>query len=154
MVQSDPITSLSPVMVLLPPATSGTAAARINGITIHSACNFSKDASQMGSKKDIDGVRASNTVNLYIDGQARMDWQEKYLLIIDEVSMLGARTLYAVNQQLCKFRGCAQDFGGIPIVLFCGDFHQFRPIQERSIVVPSSVVPWEEEKSFRVEQKM
>jgi hypothetical protein len=52
-----------------------------------------------------------------------------------------------------ELRGCAQDFGGIPIVLFCGDFHQFRPIQERSIVLPSSAVPWDEEKSFRVEQR-
>jgi len=98
---------------LLVTATSGTAAARINGITIHSACSFSKDASRMASNKDIDGVREANTANLYIDGQARMDWQEKYLLIIDEVSMLGARTLYAVNQQLCKLRGREQDFGGI-----------------------------------------
>jgi hypothetical protein len=138
---------------LLVTATSGTAAARINGITIHSACGFSKDASRMGSRKDIDEVGASNTANLYINGQSRMDWQEKCLLIIDEVSMLGARTLYAVNQQLCKLRGCAQDFGGIPVVLLCGDFHQFRPIQERSIVVPSSAIPWDEEKSFRVEQR-
>jgi hypothetical protein len=136
---------------LLVTATSGTAAARINGITIHSACGFSKDSSRMGSNKDIDGVRESNTSNLYIDGQVRMDWQEKYLLIIDEVSMLGARTLYAVNQQLCKLRGYAQDFGGIPIILFCGDFHQFRPIQDRSIALSSSAIPWDEEKSFRVE---
>jgi hypothetical protein len=82
-----------------------------------------------------------------------MDWQEKNLLIIDEVSMLGTRTLYGVNQQLCKLRGRAEDFGGIPIVLFCGDFHQFRPIQERPIILPSAAVPWDEERSFRVEQR-
>jgi hypothetical protein len=75
---------------LLVTAISGTAAVRINGITIHSACSFSKDASRMGSNKDIDGIRESNTANLYIDGQARMDWQEKYLLIINEVSILRA----------------------------------------------------------------
>jgi len=33
-----------------------------------------------------------------------MDWQEKWLLIIGEVSMLGARTLYAVDEQLCRFQ--------------------------------------------------
>ncbi|KAL8376641.1 hypothetical protein RB595_007651 [Gaeumannomyces hyphopodioides] len=82
-----------------------------------------------------------------------MDWQEKYMLIIDEVSMLGARTLYAVNEQLCRLRGCTQDFGGIPIILFCGDFHQFRPVQERSIILPSTAIPWDEEKSFRTEQR-
>ncbi|XP_044715214.1 PIF1-like helicase domain-containing protein [Hirsutella rhossiliensis] len=39
-------------------ATSGTAAARINGITIHSACGFSKDlAAAANAAKDLDGVR-------------------------------------------------------------------------------------------------
>lgn len=39
-------------------ATSGTAAARITGITIHSACGFSKDPTGGGNAgKDIDGVR-------------------------------------------------------------------------------------------------
>ncbi|KAG6989246.1 ATP-dependent DNA helicase PIF1 [Fusarium oxysporum f. sp. conglutinans] len=59
----------------------------------------------------------------FIHGPSRMDWQEKDVLVIDEVSMLGARTLHAVNEQLCRLRGSQQDFGGIPIILFCGDFH-------------------------------
>lgn len=138
---------------LLVTATSGTAAARINGITIHSACNFSKNVSRTGHPRDVDGIALSASADLRIDGQTRMDWQEKYLLIIDEVSMLGARTLYAVNEQLGKLRGCAQDFGGIPTVLFCGDFHQFRPVQERSILLPSTAFPWDEEKTFKSEQR-
>ncbi|RYC79258.1 hypothetical protein BFJ63_vAg17865, partial [Fusarium oxysporum f. sp. narcissi] len=67
--------------------------------------------------------------------------------------MLGARTLYAVNEQLCRLRGSQQDFGGIPIVLFCGDFHQFRPVQERSILLPSMVVSWDEDNPFKAEQR-
>ena len=126
---------------LLVTATSGTAAARINGITIHSACKFSKDASHMGS-------------GLYINGETRMLWKEKYMLIVDEVSMLGARTLYLANEQLCRLRGCSEDFGGIPIVLFCGDFHQFRPVQERTIILPSVAFPWDQEKTFRSEQRL
>lgn len=82
-----------------------------------------------------------------------MDWQEKLLLIIDEVSMLGARMSYAANEQLCKLRGSADDFGGIPIVLFCGDFRQFRPVQERSILLPSAAIPWDNDKSFKTEQR-
>jgi hypothetical protein len=78
---------------LLVTATSRTAATRINGLTIHSACNFSKDASRTGYYRDVDGIASSASADLCIDGQARTDWQEKYLLIIDEVSMLGARTL-------------------------------------------------------------
>src|SRR5262249_16221157 len=46
-----------------------------------------------------------------------------------------------------------QDFGGIPIVLFCGDFHQFRPVQERSILLPSAATSWDEGKTFTTEQR-
>ncbi|KAJ4125135.1 hypothetical protein NW765_015525 [Fusarium oxysporum] len=46
----------------------------------------------------------SSSAGLRIDGQAKMDWQEKYALIIDEVGMLGARMLYAVNVQLRRLR--------------------------------------------------
>ncbi|XP_044715092.1 PIF1-like helicase domain-containing protein [Hirsutella rhossiliensis] len=82
-----------------------------------------------------------------------MDWQEKDVLVIDEVSMLGARTLHAVNERLRRLRGSRQDFGGIPIVLFCGDFQQFRPVQERSIVLPSAAISWDVDNSFKAEQR-
>ncbi|KAM9876020.1 hypothetical protein VDGL01_09923 [Verticillium dahliae] len=139
---------------LLVTATSGTAAANINGITIHSACKFSKDMStRSGRAGDPDGFTSSGSAVLRIDGRTKMDWQEKYVLIIDEVSMLGARTLYAVNEQLCRLRESRRDFGGIPVVVFCGDFHQFRPVQERSILLPSSAIPWEGDQSFGLEQR-
>ncbi|KJZ68709.1 hypothetical protein HIM_11900 [Hirsutella minnesotensis 3608] len=55
---------------LLITATSGTAAARINGITIHSACGFSKDlAAAANTAKDLDGVRMPTRNNLN-DGSA------------------------------------------------------------------------------------
>lgn len=82
-----------------------------------------------------------------------MDWQEKYELIIDEVSMLGARTLYAVNEQLRRLRESTEDFGGIPVVILCGDLHQFRPARERSILLPSSSFPWEQGHGFGSEQR-
>jgi hypothetical protein len=139
---------------LLITATSGTAAARINGITIHSACGFSKDqGTGTNTAKDLDGARMPKRADRFVHGQSRMDWQEKDVLVIDEVSMLGARTLHAVNEQLCKLRGSQKDFGGIPIVLFCGDFHQFRPVQERSILLSSAAVSWDVDNSFKAEQR-
>ena len=139
---------------LLITATSGTAAARVNGITIHSACGLTKDnSSRTAGNKVVDGLRASEASDLFIDGQRRMSWQEKWLLIIDEVSMLGTRTLHAVDEQLRKLRGCTEDFGGIPIVLFCGDFHQFRPVQERSILLPSAAIAWDVERPLGAEQR-
>ncbi|KAM4061311.1 PIF1-like helicase [Hirsutella rhossiliensis] len=103
--------------------------------------------------RDLDGVRLPKQAERFIHGQSRMDWQEKDVLVIDEVSMLGARTLHAVNEQLHRLRGSKEDFGGIPIVLFCGDFHQFRPVQERSILLPSVAISWDEDNSFRAEQR-
>ena len=72
---------------LLVTATLGTAAAKINGVTIHSACNLSKNTSRVGSGKDVDGFNSFRSAGLHINGQTKMDWQEKYLLIIDEVSI-------------------------------------------------------------------
>ncbi|KAL6359150.1 hypothetical protein LRP88_07367 [Fusarium phalaenopsidis] len=134
-------------------ATSGAAAASIDGITIHSACGFSKDAAARSRRAGPDGFAASSSASLRIDGRTTAEWQEKRLLVVDEVDMLGARTLYAVNERLCQLRGSARDFGGIPAVLFCGDFHQFRPVQERSILLPSTTIAWDEERSFTAEQR-
>ncbi|KAM4062368.1 ATP-dependent DNA helicase PIF1 [Hirsutella rhossiliensis] len=103
---------------LLITATSGTAAARINGITLHSACGL------LGER--------------FVDGRSRMDWQEKEVLVIDE---------------LCRLRGSPRDFGGIPVVILCGDFHQFRPVQERSILLPSAAVPWDADGAFAAERR-
>jgi hypothetical protein len=38
-------------------------------------------------------------------------------------------------------------------VLFCGDFHQFHPVQDRSILLPSTATSWDEGKTFRIEQR-
>jgi hypothetical protein len=125
----------------------------INGITIHAACHISVDSSRTASNSSSAHVKAALPTSLRVDGESRMSWQEKDVLIVDEVSMLGAKTLYSVNEQLCMFRGCTQDFGGIPIVFFLGDFKQFRPVQERSILLPSSDFPWDEGKTFTIEQR-
>ncbi|XP_044717366.1 ATP-dependent DNA helicase PIF1 [Hirsutella rhossiliensis] len=83
--------------------------------------------------RDLDGLRMPNQAERFVHGQSRMDWQEKDVLVVDEVSMLG--------------------FWRIPIVLFCGDFHQFRPVQERSILLPSTAVSWDMDNSFKAEQR-
>jgi hypothetical protein len=117
---------------LLMTATSGAAAARINGVTIHSACGMQPNAS--------DGNADDGSTVTYVDGDARRRWSEKWLLIIDEVSMLGLQTLSNINKRLCASRGSNQDFGGIPVVLLSGDFHQFRPVQNKSLLTPWSAL--------------
>ncbi|OAA37016.1 hypothetical protein NOR_07292 [Metarhizium rileyi] len=57
---------------LLITATSGTAAARINGITIHFACGFSKDVAAAAQvARNVDGVRWPKAER-FVDGQSRV----------------------------------------------------------------------------------
>ncbi|KAK2684708.1 hypothetical protein QWA68_016710 [Fusarium oxysporum] len=70
---------------LLITATSGTAAARINGITIHSACRFSKDqAAGANLAKDLDGMQLPKQAERFVHRQSQIDWQDKAMLVIDE----------------------------------------------------------------------
>ncbi|KAM4054524.1 PIF1-like helicase [Hirsutella rhossiliensis] len=90
---------------LLITATSGTAAAQINGITIHSACGFTKDRG-----------RAARTQPRTLTG---CGWQN---------GRSGSSTAslgWTGRRRTCL--SSTRKISGIPIVLFCGDFQQFRP---------------------------
>ena len=73
---------------LLIMATLRTAAIKINKVTIYLVYNLLKNTSQVGSSKDMDGFNSFKLVGLYINSQTKIDWQEKYLLIINKVSLL------------------------------------------------------------------
>ncbi|KAM4064172.1 ATP-dependent DNA helicase PIF1 [Hirsutella rhossiliensis] len=45
-------------------------------------------ASKDQSNRDLDGLRMPNQAERFVHGQSRMDWQEKDVLVVDEVSML------------------------------------------------------------------
>jgi PIF1-like helicase len=107
-------------------ATSGTAAAGIEGNTIHSAIGL--------TFKDRDGQQQDN-MPMVSDERRKQRWRRRKLLIVDEVSMLGLDTLYEIDQKLRFLRGFQDlDFGGLPIVIFTGDFLQFGPIQQKGLL--------------------
>ncbi|GJN66052.1 hypothetical protein PLICBS_000068 [Purpureocillium lilacinum] len=59
---------------LLITATSGTAAAPINGITIHSACGFSKGAgAAANASRDVDGERLPKPAERFVHAQTPTD---------------------------------------------------------------------------------
>lgn len=107
-------------------ASTGVAATHINGMTINAWAGI-------GIKTDIsDTTIAELMQRKYL----RDRFQKTDVLIIDEVSMLSAQTLEAVDKVLRSFRNTDEPFGGIQVVL-CGDFFQLPPIEiegERSEV--------------------
>ena len=62
-------------------------------------------------------------------------WHLK-VIIIDEVSMVGATMLAKINQRLKEIFGSDQVFGGISI-LFVGDFNQIPPVGDNFAFQPS-----------------
>ncbi|KAM4066730.1 PIF1 protein [Hirsutella rhossiliensis] len=90
-----------------------------DGGDVSQLCQFVGGEGGTGKSRVIEAL-----AERFVNGQSRMDWQDKDMLVIDEVSMLGARTL-----------------------------HAFRPVQERSILLPSAAVSWDEDNSFRAEQR-
>lgn len=92
-------------------APTGIAAININGKTLHSLCKLPP---AWIVKKDIQQFRPE------IARRAK-------LLIIDEVSMVNANLLDAVNAFFRRNRNSSEPFGGLPVVLV-GDLFQLPPI--------------------------
>jgi PIF1-like helicase len=111
-------------------ASSGSAASKVEGITIHSACKLSVD----------DSGRRLNKNN--ISQEYRWRWKQKLVLIIDEISMIGGSTFSDIDERMRIYREDERPFGGIPIVLLSGDFFQFGPIKETNLLLGASDTNW------------
>lgn len=100
-------------------ATSGCAAAQVDGITVHSAMGLFGDG-----RKSMSGAKAAI-------------WKDADILVIDECSMMPGTLLCKIHEQLQAAREQPDaDFGGMPIVILCGDFYQFGPVTGDSLLYP------------------
>lgn len=101
-------------------ASTGIAATHIGGYTIHSwsGIGIRRDL----TKYDLDRIGQNRNVVRRV-GNAR-------ILIIDEVSMLSARTLSMVDVVCREIRRSEQPFGGLQTILV-GDFFQLPPVNKR-----------------------
>lgn len=103
-------------------ATSGCAAAHVDGITVHSAMGLFGDSKRRK-----------------ISGAVSARWKDTDILVIDECSMMPGYMLYKIHQQLQEAREQADaDFGGMPIIILCGDFYQFQPVSGEPLLYPGS----------------
>jgi hypothetical protein len=98
-------------------APTGIAAVNINGNTYHSCL----------------GMGLSKTQKSAVSPRVRRLWSKKTIMIIDEVSMIDLSMLSTIDNY-CKIaksldRSSPDLFGGLPIVIFMGDFFQFTPVK-------------------------
>jgi len=105
---------------VLKAAFTGTAAANIDGMTLHSAFNFN-----FGNEFLSLGDKIRDEKRDYLKNLA--------LIIIDELSMLKADMLYQLDLRLRELKQNMEDpFGGCSIFLF-GDILQLKPVMGRFI---------------------
>lgn len=98
-------------------ASTGIAATHIHGMTIHSWSGIA--IAQALSPQDYERLAHIKFLNKRLNKAS--------VLIIDEVSMLAARTLDLVDGVCRKVRGIQRPFGGLQVVLV-GDFFQLPPV--------------------------
>jgi PIF1-like helicase len=102
-------------------APTGAAADNIGGATYHAAL----------------GISLRKTQNPDVPARIKRLWANKAILILDEISMTDLNTL-AIIERKCKAAKAQQSsspdlFGGLPIVIFMGDFFQFPPVRGRPL---------------------
>jgi len=103
-------------------ATTGSAADNIGGQTLHSLLKLDWGKKQGKSKNS---------------GQINPELQENMndvnVLIIDEISMVGCKTLDIISSTTSQIKGINNEpFGGIGTVIFIGDFYQLPPYSKET----------------------
>jgi hypothetical protein len=106
------------VLVIAP---TGNAAKNVQGSTIHTGL----DVAVRGRRKR------------QVSSRVRSLWAHKTMLIIDEISMVSSKLMDSIDKQCNIMKNLSSDstavFGGLPIVIVLGDFHQFSPIQAKAL---------------------
>jgi PIF1-like helicase/Helitron helicase-like domain at N-terminus len=102
-------------------ATTGTAAVKIKGTTVHTAVSISID--------DGDGKTGRMSVN------QKKAWTERRYMVIDEVSMLNCKVMEQLHRQLAIAKANPElPFGGVNL-LFLGDFLQLPAVRNPDVYV-------------------
>lgn len=98
-------------------ASTGIAATHINGQTIHSWCGI-------GIKTHLN---RDDILRILRERRICKNVEQASVLIIDEISMLHADTIDAIDTITKSIRNNTNPFGGLQVVM-CGDFFQLPPV--------------------------
>ena len=102
-------------------APTGNAAKHVQGSTIHTGLDV--------------GVHSQRRRK--VSKRVRSLWTNKNMLVIDEISMVSSKLMDSVDKQCNAIKNLDSNstavFGGLPVVIALGDFHQFPPVQARAL---------------------
>ena len=111
---------------ILVTAATGVAVHNINGITVHSAFLLNDRKSTNSTYYGL-GADTLNTLQLHLE--------QLMVVIIDEISMIGAETLYQIHMRLQEIKGhnySNTHFGNVTIIAV-GDLYQLPPLKDKKI---------------------
>ena len=124
-------------------APTGTAAALIDGQTIHSALGIPVHLTnaEMRDLRDSNGADLYMRVSVKHRAELREEWKNVYFILIDEVSMVSQELLCEIDIVLRDVASCPNDwFGGVNII-FAGDFYQHKPVKQCALYSPIPCKP-------------
>ncbi len=103
-------------------APTGVAAINAGGVTIHSFFQLSFGPQLPGKSS------ANNILNTFRFNKTKINIIKSIdLLVIDEISMVRADLLDAIDKVLCRFRNTDKPFGGVQLLMI-GDLQQLSPV--------------------------
>ncbi|GAA6029634.1 hypothetical protein JCM8097_000975 [Rhodosporidiobolus ruineniae] len=114
-------------------ASTGTAAANVRGMTLHSLLGY-KHRKNAGADGEADAL-SSTKADFVVNDKVRAELAKVTLVCVDEVGMIGHRLLNAANGVFQKVKESSAPFGGIVTVWF-GDFCQFVPVGDAALYNP------------------
>lgn len=107
-------------------APTGIAALNANGTTLHSQFSLPIDP----YVPCVNVLEKNPNLTPITQQEKRVIIKSLQLIIIDEVSMVRADTLQALNDRLCQVRKNNKPFGGVQLLLI-GDLYQLPPVAQR-----------------------
>jgi len=108
-------------------ATTGAAASKINGSTVHSATGI-----PFQRKRDRNGEEEVHVTS------KMHDWTDRNYMIIDEVSMMDTDVIASISTKLGTAKSLpSEKFGGVNLI-FMGDFLQLPTVSSRDLYVDNA----------------
>ena len=109
-------------IIILICAPTGKASHNVNGITLHSAFRLPVNECSAELIPLPSSIRNSVYCKL----------QKLKFILIDEISMVGAKMLYNTDNRLRQIFDIDKPFGGVSVIAF-GDFNQLNPVKDSAI---------------------